>query len=124
MKHGRLYLGILWIALLTVAAFGQDNKKIPSSEASRHMGERATVCGYVASTRYLSSSRSKPTFLNLGKAYPDQDITVVIWQEDRGAFGQPETRYLHRNICVSGQITSYQSRPQIIAKELSQIHEE
>jgi hypothetical protein len=57
----------IFVALLVVPAVCQTDKKIPSSEAAQHIGEKVTVCGYVASSRYLSSSRSRPTFLNLGK---------------------------------------------------------
>jgi DNA/RNA endonuclease YhcR with UshA esterase domain len=103
---------------------GQGNKKIRASEAGQHIHERATVCGNVASSRYLSKSRSQPTFLNLGKSYPNQDFTVVIWPEDRPQFGHPEDTYLGKNICVSGEISSYRGTPQIVARYPSQIHEE
>jgi len=76
----------------------QNDHQIPASQTGQHVGEMATVCGYVASSRYLSTSRSKPTFLNLDKPYPNQDFTVVIWSEDREKFGEPESKYLHKNI--------------------------
>ena len=121
----RSLLGIiLCTGFLAVAASGQGNKKIPASQAGQHIGENATVCGVVASSRYLSTSRSKPTFLNLGKPYPNEDFTVVIWPDDRSKFGHPEDSYLHKNICVSGEISSYKGTPQIIARNPSQIHEE
>lgn len=110
--------------LFTFFAVGQENKTIPASQAGSHVGQNATVCGLVATSRYLSTSRSKPTFLNLGKAYPDEDFTVVLWPEDRPKFGHPEDSYLHKNICVTGQITLYRGKPEIIAKNPGQIHEE
>ena len=121
----RLRLGmILFAVFLAMSAVGQDTKKIPAAQSWQHIGERGTVCGIVASSRYLSSSRSKPTFLNLGKPYPNEDFTVVIWPDDRPKFGHPEDAYLHKNICVSGEITSYQGKPQIVARNPTQIHEE
>src|SRR5215831_1265738 len=115
---------ILLAGLLIGPVFGQSDKKIPSSEASQHVGEKAAVCGYIASTRYLSSSPSTPTFLNFGKPYPQEDFTVVIWSEDRVKFGEPEIKYLHKNICVTGEITQYRGRPQIIAKNVADIKEQ
>lgn len=71
-------LAMLFCAVLITSASAQSERTIPASQAAQHVGESATVCGYVASTRYLSTSRSKPTFLNLDKPYPNQDFTVVI----------------------------------------------
>jgi len=124
MKLKPLLGMILCAVLLSVPAVGQETKKIPAAQAGQHIGEHATVCGIVASSRYLSSSRSKPTFLNLGKPYPNEDFTAVIWSDDRSKFGHPEDTYLHKNICVSGEITSYQGKAQIIVRKPSQIHEE
>jgi len=117
-------ISILFTTVLISSAFAQSEKKIPSSDASQHVGEKATVCGYVASSRYLSTSRSKPTFLNVGKPYPDQYFTVVIWPEDRAKFGQPEDKYFHKNICVTGEITLYRGSPEIIARNPAQIKEQ
>jgi len=38
-------------------------KKLTAAEAKDHIGEQATVCGKVASTRYAATTRGKPTFL-------------------------------------------------------------
>jgi endonuclease G len=128
VKIRLLLASVVCGCLVTVVAVGQGNKqgnrRISASEAVQHIGEQVAVCGLVASSRYLSNSRSKPTFLNLGKSYPSQDFTVVIWPEDRAQFGHPEDTYLGKNICVSGEITSYRGKPQIVARYPSQIHEE
>jgi hypothetical protein len=123
MKAALLLALVTCGSLFTVSAVGQGNGRIPASEAGQHVGENATVCGNVASTRYLSNSHSKPTFLNLGRPYPYQEFTVVIWPEDRPQFGHPEDTYLGKNICISGEISSYRGAPQIVARYPSQIHE-
>jgi endonuclease G len=109
------------IFLLPNLANSQEQKQIPSSQAAQHVGEQGTVCGMVASSRYVSTSHSKPTFLNFGKPYPQEEFTVVIWSDDRSKFGHPEETYLHKNICVTGDITSYRGTPQIIARDPRQI---
>jgi len=86
-------------------------------EASAHIGETRTVCDRVAGTRYLRTGR-RPTFLNLGRPYPDQDLTVVIWGEDRARFpAAPEDEYDGRRICVTGRIELYRGRPEIVTRD-------
>jgi hypothetical protein len=62
---------------------------ITAPEAKSHIGEAAMVCGTVASTRLASSSRGRPTFLNLDKSYPRKISTVSIWGANRPKFGRP-----------------------------------
>lgn len=86
------------------------------------VGRVATIRGHVAGTRFASSSSGSPTFLNLGVNYPNpRRFTVVIWIEDRGAFGRPEVRYRAKNICVRGRVASYRGVPEIEARSPSQI---
>ena len=58
------------VFLLATSLIAQ--KKLTASEAKEHYGETATVCGDVVSTRYASSTKGQPTFLNLDKPYPNQ----------------------------------------------------
>ncbi len=89
--------------------------------AQNHVGEKATVCGVVASTHYASSSKGEPTFLNLDEAYPNHVFTVVIWGENRERFAEPEVKYKGKNVCVTGKIKSYRGIAQIILYSESQI---
>ena len=122
-KASALALGLLAIlsGLIVVIQISGAQSKITASEAINHVGERATVCGRVADAKYASSSRGRPTFLNLDKAYPNQIFTVLIWGEDRDKFGRPEEDYRDKNICVTGLITSYRGVAQIQATDPSQI---
>ena len=91
-------------------------------KARNAVGRVATIRGRVAGTRFASSSTGSPTFLNVGVNYPNpRRFTVVIWIENRSAFGRPEVRYRSRNICVRGRVTSYQGVPEIEARSPSQI---
>ena len=95
-------------------------------EAKNHIGERTTVCGPVVSATWASGSKGKPTFLNIGKPYPDpQRFTVLIWVQNRGNFPQPpEDYYLGKNICVTGLIIEYKGVPEIEVKDPSQIQQQ
>jgi DNA/RNA endonuclease YhcR with UshA esterase domain len=92
-------------------------------EAPSHVGERATVCGVVASAAYAARSNGQPTFLNLGKPYPDQIFTAVIWGDDRSKFGSPESTLRGKNICVTGEIKLYRGKPEIILRDSKQLSE-
>lgn len=96
---------------------------LPWYEAKDHIGDRATVCGPVVGTHWASGSRGQPTFLNIGKPYPDPGrFTVVIWGENRANFPQPpEDYYLGKTVHVTGLITEYKGIPQIEVKTPDQI---
>jgi hypothetical protein len=102
----------------------QAQKKLTAAEAKEHFGESATVCGAVVSTRYATSSKGQPTFLNLDKPYPNQIFTVVIWGNNRSKFKTPEEDYKDRKICVTGKITAYDGLPEIIADDPKQVQVE
>ena len=94
-----------------------------SWQSARQMvGRTATIKGSVAGAFYARSSNGSPTFLNLGRDYPDsRRFTVVIWGRNRSSFGAPERRYRGRTICVVGYVSTYRGVPQIEATRRSQI---
>src|SRR5580704_17347381 len=88
--------------------------------AASHVGESATVCGLVASATYAARSNAQPTFLNIGKPYPDQIFTVVIFGRDRSEFGTPET-LRGKQVCVTGEIRLYRGKPEITLTDPKQL---
>jgi hypothetical protein len=132
MKRPRgVFAGLAAIALLVMAltaggpgggAAAGTTPSISAAEAGAYVGEYATVCGVVKSAAYFSRSKGRPTFLNLGKPYPDQPFTVVIWGSTRDLFERsPEALFDGRRICVTGTIVTYQGRPQIVVDDPGQI---
>lgn len=104
------------------AAQAADAPRIPAAEAAHHVGELATVCGHVASAAHITSVKGAPTFLNVGRPYPDQDFTAVIWESARARFERPPERMFDRkSICVTGRIETYRGRPQIVVDDPEQI---
>jgi DNA/RNA endonuclease YhcR with UshA esterase domain len=100
-----------------VNAHAPQVKRLAAAEAKNHIGEQATVCGNVASTRYAATTRGKPTFLNLDKPYPNQIFTVLIWGENREKFGTAEEVYRDKQVCVKGRITEYRGAPEIVVSD-------
>jgi hypothetical protein len=95
---------------------------IPSTQAQQHIGETNTVCGLIASTRYLESGRGGPTFLNFDRPYPNHTLTVLIGGTNRVKFASPpETMYDKKVVCVTGAIIEYHGKPEIVVQDPSQI---
>ena len=94
-----------------------------TGQAATHIGETATVCGTVADTHYAEGARGAPTLLNLDQRFPHQIFTVVIWGEDRPAFGSPEATLMGKHICITGKIELYRGHPEIILRSPNQLNQ-
>ncbi len=79
----------------------------------------------MVSTKYARTSKGQPTFLNIGKPYPDEGrFSVVIWDDNRANFSSPpEVYYKGKTIYVTGLVTEYKGVPEIEVKSPSQIQE-
>jgi hypothetical protein len=120
MKILRLFTVLALCAVMFPTVSAQTNR-LCTAEAKEHVGERATVCRKLASTRYASKSRGRPTFLNLDQPFPRKVFTVLIWGDDRSKFGEPESKYQDQKRCVTGKITSYQGEPKIAVSSPDQL---
>ena len=118
-RHSMLL--VILVSLLLTTSLSLAQKNLTAAEAKGHIGEQATVCGKVVSTRYADGSRGNPTFLNFDQPYPNQIFTMLIWGSDRSKFDEPETKYRGKQICVTGKISDYKSTPEIIASDPSQV---
>jgi hypothetical protein len=106
---------------LASAAVNVDTT-LTGEDAAQHFGETNTICGVVASARYVEKSRDKPTYLNFDRPYPDQSCAVMIPPTVRPRFrGPPETTFLGKRICVTGFIAAVRGKPQITISDPSQI---
>jgi hypothetical protein len=102
---------IMSLILVLCASAAFAGSTLSTSEAARHVGEPATVCGDIASEHTATTSRGAPTFINLDKPYPNQVFTVLVWGSDRANVGS-----LPRSgrICVTGMITEYRRTPEVV----------
>src|SRR5580704_12420036 len=121
MKSARSLITTCFLFFLLAFSTSAQTNKITAAEAKDHVGEVRTVCGKVVSTHYADKSKGEPTFLNLDEPYPKEVFTILIWGSDREKFGSPEDEYKGLRVCVTGKITSYRSRPEIVATERGQI---
>ncbi len=65
------------------------------------------------------TANGQPTFLNVGKDYPDPGrFTVLIWGEDRANFSTPpEDAYAGVTICVTGSVQTYEGVPEVVVHD-------
>ena len=88
-------------------------------QAARHVGETATIMDKVDGVHQSGKSN---IFLNMGGTYPNQAFTASITARSASKFRNPQ-QYEGRIVAVSGKITLYRGKPEIIVTSLSQISE-
>jgi DNA/RNA endonuclease YhcR with UshA esterase domain len=98
-------------------AIAQAPPNYTPQEAPKHVGETATITGTVDG---VHQSGKGNIFLNLGGKYPNQVFTAFIPSASAAQFSRPE-QYEGRTVAVSGKITLYRGKPEIIVNSLSQI---
>lgn len=107
---------LIFTCFISVTAFCQRAISVDSARA--HVGDSVMVCSKVFGVKSLQ----KITFINLGAAYPNSPLTIVIRAEDRGNFPQPaEAMYADKNVCVTGIIKEYKGRYEIDVTEPTEI---
>jgi hypothetical protein len=108
-------------AALAGSALAANAASISPEDAAKHVGEDATVCGLVASAKYVSQSKGGPTFLDFGKPYPNSIFVALILGSDRAKFGTPEKELQGKQVCVTGKIRLYEGKPEIILSDPKQL---
>ena len=71
-----------------------DVKEINVNDASSNIGQTVKVCSMVYGTKELKSGM---TFINLGSAYPNSPLTLVIYGDDMSNFKQNPSSYYDGN---------------------------
>jgi DNA/RNA endonuclease YhcR with UshA esterase domain len=116
-----MYKFFLAIFLIFNAAVSFAQTKIPVDSVAKHIGETVTVC----STVYGIKSMEKVTFINLGRAYPNAPLTLVIFAKDLINFSDsPEKLYGNKPVCVTGTVKEYKGKAEIIVNKPDQIKAE
>jgi len=108
------------VTFLICSVTGQG-QSLTTSQAKAHEGETGTVCGKVVGEKTATSSRGKPTFINLDSAYPNQIFTILVWGDDRKNIG--ELPQVGTRVCASGKIEDYRGVPEIVVKSKGQLVE-
>lgn len=109
------------LLIIFVSHFLFAQKIVPIDSVSTYVGQTVKVCDKVAGT-FVTKSDKPLTYLNLGADFPNAKLTIVIFHKDLINFPlTPSDHYKGMNICISGELTIYKDRPQIIANKPDQI---
>jgi len=84
--------GLVISTLFLLTLIFAQNNTISADNAYKYVGEIKTVCGKVESVFYSYRSNGKPTFLNIDKAYPNNEFMIVIWGNNRYKFKPTNVR--------------------------------
>lgn len=91
----------------------EKSESIDLVKAAEYEGKLVSICSKVYSTKVLNSNGM--TFLNVGGAYPNSPLTIVIYSDSLENFNfKPEDFYKGKDICVTGKIKIYKGKPEII----------
>jgi hypothetical protein len=103
--------------LLFAASKGYSRKTISLEDVGKYIGDSVTVCGNVSGGRFLETAKITPTFINLGQAFPNNSLTIVIWSDVRKQFeSAPEILFKDKEVCVTGRIELFKEKPQIVVR--------
>ena len=90
--------------------------KISAAEASKYYNETMVVMGKVVQI----SIRPNIVFLNFNQPYPNSPLVAVIFPDNLGKFGDLK-RFKDQSVEVSGTITEYHDKPEIVLESPDQI---
>jgi DNA/RNA endonuclease YhcR with UshA esterase domain len=102
---------VILCSLTIVRVFAGE---IPDTEAASHVGETVTIRGTVS--EYKDFPRA--VFLDLDGRYPNETLSIVCFSK---AMAAQLSAFQGKSIAVTGTITIYKGKPEIILKSISQI---
>ena len=118
-KFLKIIFTVLFLNLAISSSYAQS-LTINSNEAISHINEEVFVCGKVVQVSKLK----KRTVLNINKAYPNEDLSLIVW-DDRLADFESEFGKLislqDKNVCAFGKIKTYNQRLQITLNNTSHL---
>jgi hypothetical protein len=85
------------------------SKTIAVQDAAQHYNEYVRCCAKVYGVKVLENL----TLVNLGGAYPDQPLTIVL----RDAARDMGPALDGKRICVTGTVVSYRDKPEIVVTD-------
>ena len=91
-------------------------QKITSKEVKKHIGDSLRITGYIADI-YLGE---KVAYLNFENKFPKNVFSCAIFSGKFDEFGDL-SKFKNRTAEVTGRITTYKNKPQIILESKDQI---
>lgn len=109
---------IVALTLIMMVTLAKAQTSVSIKDVVNHVGKEVTLCDSVYSARSLESL----SLLNLGGAFPKEVITVVVFKADKTKFAKdPVALFENKRICVTGTVTLYKEKLQIVVNDPKQI---
>ena len=93
-----------------------EAKRITTAELKSSIGNKVILKAYIADV----TVREKVAYLNFDGKYPKNTGSVTIFAANFDKFGDM-TKYKNKNVEVTGYLSEYQGKPQIILNSPEQI---
>jgi exonuclease VII large subunit len=87
-----------------------------TNQIKNHIGENIEVCGKVEGVYH---HRNGHIFLNIDGKYPNQKMSVIIWENYVNNF--KNMNFLNKKICVKGIVKEYKNIPEIYLENKTQL---
>jgi hypothetical protein len=89
------------------ATTASEYKHVQLTDVANNLGQKVSVCGKVYEAKLLRDVVGRPTLMNLGGEYGNERIEVRIKFNELAKFDyKPEKIFLHKNVCITGTISS------------------
>jgi DNA/RNA endonuclease YhcR with UshA esterase domain len=109
---------VVTLALSLAFLMAKSQTTVSIKDVVNHVGKEVTLCDSVYSARSLESL----SLLNLGGKFPKEVITVVIFKADKAKFEKdPVALFENKRICVTGKVTLYKEKLQIVVNDPKQL---
>jgi hypothetical protein len=117
----RYFVTSLLLLILVYFAQAQTTSEITIYNAKDHIGRQGTVCDKIINIK-TPSSEKKPIYIDFGGVYPDNIFSAVIFPSDIPKFSYNPVEVLKdKNVCITGKISEYKGKPQIVINETVQV---
>jgi len=84
--------------------------KLSIDSVRSHVGDSVTICSAVFGVKATENI----TFINLGAAYPNSPLTLVIHTKDLVNFkNTPSSLYENKKVCATGILKEYKGKIEI-----------
>lgn len=104
-----------FLTILLWSSFSFSQKQITLEEIPPHFDKKVKICDKIHGSYIIKSNGM--TLLNVGKPYPDNPLTLAIFQKDLKNFSYVPADFLpEKSFCVTGKLILYKDKPEIILK--------
>ena len=116
------YILLPFVAII-FSMFTYAQKEIKLEEVKDHVGDSITVKGKIFGIKYFENAKNQPTLINVGAAYPNQLLTIVIYGDVRKklTYDISDKKYSQGMAIVTGKVELFKDKPQIVINDPSQL---